>query len=106
MTNTAEWFRAWIPARHPRLDAPGTLQHVRGRGIEVTKIIRDDTDREDFLSRLGERFLNLRSGKRLFCQLVMGMRGYPRGEVAWFLGVTTSAVIHAAHSEELPGLQK
>ena len=50
MTNTAEWFRAWIPARHPRLDAPGTLQHVRGRGIEVTKIIREDTDREDFLS--------------------------------------------------------
>jgi hypothetical protein len=97
MTNTAEWFKAWIPARHPRLDAPGTLQHVRGRG---------DTDREDFLSRLGERFSNLRSGKRLFCQLVMGMRGYPRGEVAWFLGVTTSAVIHAAHSEELPGLQK
>ncbi len=40
--------------RQPRLDAPGTLHHVIGRGIEATKIFRVDADREDFLSRLGE----------------------------------------------------
>jgi len=40
--------------RQPRLDAPGTLHHVMGRGIEGTKIFRKDTDREDFLSRLGK----------------------------------------------------
>jgi len=40
--------------RQPRLDAPGTLHHVMGRGIEGTKIFRGDADREDFLSRLGE----------------------------------------------------
>ncbi len=41
--------------RQPRLDAPGTLHHVMGRGIADIKIFRKNTDREDFLSRLGER---------------------------------------------------
>lgn len=40
--------------RQPRLDAPGTLHHVMGRGIEGAKIFRTDADREDFLSRLAE----------------------------------------------------
>ena len=40
--------------RQPRLDGPGTLHHVMGRGIEGTKIFRTDADREDFLSRLAE----------------------------------------------------
>jgi len=34
------------------LDAPGTLHHVMGRGIEGIKIFRNKRDREDFLSRL------------------------------------------------------
>jgi len=36
----------------------------------------------------------------------VGKIGYPGAEVARFLGVTTSAVIRAAYSEELPELQK
>lgn len=40
--------------RQPRLDAPGALHHVMGRGIERTKIFRTERDREDFLRRLGE----------------------------------------------------
>ncbi len=40
--------------RQPRLDAPGTLHHVIGRGIERTKIFRGHPDREDFLARVGE----------------------------------------------------
>jgi putative transposase len=40
--------------RHARLDAPGALHHVIGRGIEGTEIFRTDGDREDFLSRLAE----------------------------------------------------
>ena len=40
--------------RQSRLDAPGTLHHVMGRGIEGTRIFRGDIDREDFLFRLGE----------------------------------------------------
>ena len=40
--------------RQPRLDAPGTLHHIMGRGIEKTKIFRYKTDRDDFLKRLAE----------------------------------------------------
>jgi len=77
--------------RQVRLDVPGTLHQVMKRGIAGTKIFRKDMDREDFLSRLGERW---------------GRLGYPGAEVARFLGETTLAVIRAAYSEELPKLQK
>jgi putative transposase len=40
--------------RHARLDAPGTLHHVMGRGMERTKIFRNGLDRKDFIERLGE----------------------------------------------------
>ena len=38
--------------RQPRLDTPGALHHVMGRGIERKKIFREDFDREDCLTRL------------------------------------------------------
>ncbi len=40
--------------RSARLDAPGVLHHVMGRGIEKRKIFRDDQDRVDFINRMGE----------------------------------------------------
>ena len=40
--------------RQSRLDAPGTLHHVIGRGIEGSKIFRDRGDRDDFLARLAK----------------------------------------------------
>ena len=40
--------------RQPRLDAPGTLHHVMGRGIERVQIFRNRVDRQDFVDRLGE----------------------------------------------------
>ena len=40
--------------RRARLDAPGTLHHVMVRGIERGKIVDDDSDRENFISRLGK----------------------------------------------------
>ena len=39
--------------RAARLDAPGVLPHVLGRGIEKRKIFLDDPDRVDFINRLG-----------------------------------------------------
>jgi len=39
--------------RQARLDAPGTLHHVIVRGIERRKIVDDDQDRQDFVSRMG-----------------------------------------------------
>jgi putative transposase len=38
--------------RVARLDAPGILHHVIGRGIERKKIFINDTDRNDFIDRL------------------------------------------------------
>ena len=40
--------------RHARLDAPGALHHVIGRGIEGTAIFRSDGDRTDFLDRIAD----------------------------------------------------
>jgi len=41
-------------ARPPRLDAPGALHHVMGRGIDGIKIFSNRKDREDFLERLSD----------------------------------------------------
>ncbi len=38
--------------RLARLDAPGVLHHVIGRGIERRKIFLNDGDRVDFINRL------------------------------------------------------
>jgi REP element-mobilizing transposase RayT len=38
--------------RKSRLDAPGVLHHVMGRGIEKRNIFKDDADRNDFIERL------------------------------------------------------
>ena len=40
--------------RKSRMDAPGTLHHIIGRGIERGKIFRNIQDRQDFLSRLAD----------------------------------------------------
>ena len=39
--------------RKPRLDVPGLIYHVMGRGIERKEIFLSDADRYDFLDRLG-----------------------------------------------------
>ncbi len=41
-------------ARQPRLDTPGALHHVIGRGIERATLFRTDADRNDFLDRLAD----------------------------------------------------
>jgi len=39
--------------RQARIDAPGALQHIIIRGIERRAIFKNDTDRDDFIDRLG-----------------------------------------------------
>ena len=46
-------YGAFMP-RQPRLDAPGALHHIIGRGIDRTSIFRTDQDREDFVKRLSD----------------------------------------------------
>ncbi len=66
-------------AKTAKTRCPWDLHPVMARGIEGTKIFRADP---------------------------LGKMGYPGAEVAGFLGVTTSAVIRAAYSEELPEIQR
>jgi len=40
--------------RNARIDAPGALNHIIVRGIERRKIFEDDTDRINFIDRLGK----------------------------------------------------
>ena len=42
--------------RKAHIDAPGALHHIIVRGIERRKIFKDDTDRINFLDRLGKVF--------------------------------------------------
>ena len=39
--------------RKSRIDAPGALHHVIGRGINRQEIFSDKTDYQSFLNRLG-----------------------------------------------------
>ena len=43
--------------RQPRLDAPGTLHHVMGRGIENSKIFRTPGVESGRFLRLEDRFV-------------------------------------------------
>jgi len=40
--------------RQPRLDAPGALHHVMGRGIERTQIFASHVDRGEVLGRVAD----------------------------------------------------
>ena len=42
--------------RKARIDAPGAIHHIIVRGIERRKIFKDDSDRINFLDRLGKVF--------------------------------------------------
>lgn len=55
--------------RKARLDAPGTLHHVMIRGLEGREILRNDEDRENFLSRLGQ--LVKKTGDRILAWALM-----------------------------------
>ncbi len=47
--------------RQSRIDAPGGLHHIVVRGIERRLIFRDNTDRDDFLKRLGRVLENTKT---------------------------------------------
>src|SRR3989338_6340507 len=40
--------------RQARLDSPGTLHHIIIRGIEKKPIVKDDSDRAEFVDRMGK----------------------------------------------------
>jgi putative transposase len=56
--------------RGPRVDVPGGLYHVIGRGVERRPIFRTDGDRQDFLTRLAT--VAEEEDLRLFAFVLMG----------------------------------
>ena len=56
--------------RGPRVDVPGGLYHVIGRGVERRPIFRTDGDRQDFLARLAT--VAEEEDLRLFAFVLMG----------------------------------
>ena len=97
--------------RQSGLDASGTLNHVMGRGIEGIKILAKEIVEGEgrFQIRVAIREQAEEGApkvRRLLCQLAVGKMGYPVAEVARFLGVSTSAVVRAAHSQDLPEIRK
>ncbi|MGD9321924.1 MAG: transposase [Desulfobacteraceae bacterium] len=52
-TNIGFSYYFYSMPRQARIDAPGALHHIIIRGIERRKIFLDDTDRHNFLDRLG-----------------------------------------------------
>jgi REP element-mobilizing transposase RayT len=56
--------------------------------------------------RSGKRRREVSRVRRIVCQVAVDKMGYPAAEVARVLGVTTSAVVRAAHSKLMPGIEK
>jgi REP element-mobilizing transposase RayT len=48
--------------RKSRIDAPGALHHIIIRGIERKAIFKDNTDRENFLDRIGMLISETKTG--------------------------------------------
>ncbi len=116
--------------RLARLDAPGILHHVMGRGIERKKIFINDTDRNDFIDRLAAiveegamdvyawvlmpnhysiSLVELRSGSRRreatiargsISWIAVRELGYSGADVARYLGVTNSCELDLSHPGE------
>jgi putative transposase len=60
--------------RGPRLDTPGTLHHVIIRGIERGRIVHDNTDRREFLKRMGN--LVKQSGTGIYAFALMNKHAH------------------------------
>lgn len=69
------------------------------------RIVNDEGITESEL-RSGSRRKKISKARRLFCPVAVERMGYPGAYVARFLGVTTSAVVRAANSENLGEIGK
>ncbi|MDY6971823.1 MAG: transposase [Thermodesulfobacteriota bacterium] len=55
--------------RQPRLDTPGSLHHVRGRGINGLEIFGSKKDCENFLGRLKD--LRMKEALSIYARILM-----------------------------------
>ena len=83
--------------RQARLDSPGTLHHVMIRGIEKRRIVDDETDRREFVRRLGSLAEETRTPIYAWALITIVRRlvedyGLPITEVARQAGISTCGV--------------
>ena len=98
------------------------VNRIRASHAETAKTLRFGTNVTDLawlatqVSRVegitqeelksGSRRTKISKARRLFSQLSVRKMRYPGAQVPRLLAVSTSAVVHAAHSEELPEVEK
>ena len=78
---------------------------VSDLALLARRIAHDEGITESEL-RSGSRRKKVSKARRLFCHVAVKRMGHPGAHVARFLGVTTSAVVRAANSENLGGIGK
>jgi len=64
-----------------------------------------DKDLAETELKSGSQRRKISKARQLFCQLSVVKIGYPGAQVARLLGVSTSDVVRAAHSAELPEVE-
>ena len=80
---------------------------LRGRGLDsLIKEIAEGEGVAEIGLRSGKRDRKVSRARRLICQVAVDKMGYPGAEVARVLGVTTSAVVRAAHSAGLAEIRR
>jgi hypothetical protein len=87
--------------RKARIDAPGALQHIIARGIERREIFIDETDRDDFLTRLGWVLADTQTecyawARSLLCYWGMRELGMSATGLAKKLGVSPATISQSA----------
>ena len=105
-TSRTGWSWIPLPRDWPRKKETLSLRkNIPDLGLLGKRIAKGEGIREDDL-RSGSRRREVIEARKLFCQLAIRKMGYCGGEVARFLGVTTSAVNKAANSEEVAAFQQ
>jgi len=97
--------RLFLEAEEKEKETLRLRKNIPDLGLLGKRIAKGEGIREDDL-RSGSRRREVIEARKLFCQLVVRKMGYCGGDVARFLGVTTSAVNKAANSKEVAALQQ
>lgn len=97
--------RLFLEAEDKEKETLRLRKSIPDLGLLGRRIAKGEGIGEDDL-RSGSRRRAVIEARKVFCQLAIRKMGYCGGDVARFLGVTTSAVNKAANSEEMATLQQ
>ena len=97
--------RLFLEAEEKEKETLRLRKNIPDLGLLGKRIAKGGGISEDYL-RSGSRRREVIEARKLFCQLAISKMGYCGGDVARFLGVTTSAVNKAANSKDGAALQQ